>query len=130
MGSVAEDWIVNPIAFEIFGLPIRWYALAYLAGFILGWRYALLLARTGLAKPTDEDMDEFLTWAVIGTILGGIAGFFGGRADLIILRHSDERLLAHDLGGRKRRQPIAMWGAFIGVTLLLLVLLFVPIVRH
>ena len=75
MESVAGDWIVNPIAFEVFGWPIRWYALAYLAGFILGWRYALRLARTGLAKPTAEDMDEFLTWAVLGTILGGRIGY-------------------------------------------------------
>ena len=75
MESVAGDWIVDPIAFEVFGWPIRWYALAYLAGFILGWRYALRLARTGLAKPTAEDMDEFLTWAVLGTILGGRIGY-------------------------------------------------------
>ena len=75
MQAVSGDWILDPIAFTIFGLPIRWYALAYLAGFILGWRYALLLARSGLAKPTAEDMDEFLTWAVIGTILGGRLGY-------------------------------------------------------
>ncbi len=75
MESVAGEWIVNPIAFEVFGLPIRWYALAYLAGFILGWRYALRLARKGLAKPTADDMDEFLTWAVLGTILGGRVGY-------------------------------------------------------
>ena len=75
MESGAGEWILHPIAFEVFGFPIRWYALAYLAGFILGWRYALRLARTGLAKPTAEDMDEFLTWAVLGTILGGRIGY-------------------------------------------------------
>ena len=75
MESSAGEWILDPIAFEVFGFPIRWYALAYLAGFILGWRYALRLARTGLAKPTAEDMDEFLTWAVLGTILGGRIGY-------------------------------------------------------
>ncbi len=75
MEAGAGEWILDPIAFRVFGLPIRWYALAYLAGFILGWRYALRLARTGLAKPTAEDMDEFLTWAVLGTILGGRIGY-------------------------------------------------------
>lgn len=75
MDTTAGEWILDPIAFKIWILPIRWYALAYLAGFILGWRYALRLARTGLAKPTAEDMDEFLTWAVLGTILGGRIGY-------------------------------------------------------
>lgn len=76
MDASATDWLFDPVAFWIFDtVPIRWYALAYLAGFILGWRYALRLARTGLAKPTSDDMDEFLTWAVIGTILGGRAGY-------------------------------------------------------
>lgn len=71
-----DEWILDPVAILLFDtIPIRWYALAYLAGFILGWRYALRLARTGLAKPTDADMDEFLTWAVIGTILGGRLGY-------------------------------------------------------
>lgn len=75
MDATATDWLFDPIAFHIWILPIRWYALAYLAGFILGWRYALRLARTGLAKPTADDMDEFLTWAVLGTILGGRIGY-------------------------------------------------------
>ncbi len=75
MDGTATEWLFDPVAFWIWKLPIRWYALAYLTGFILGWRYALRLARTGLAKPTVEDMDEFLTWAVLGTILGGRIGY-------------------------------------------------------
>ena len=74
MDGTTAEWL-DPVAFTIWKLPIRWYALAYLAGFILGWRYALRLARTGLAKPTADDMDEFLTWAVLGTILGGRLGY-------------------------------------------------------
>lgn len=74
MDVTAIDWI-DPVAFRIGPLPIRWYALAYLAGFILGWRYAIRLARTGLPKPSAEDMDDFLAWAVLGTILGGRLGY-------------------------------------------------------
>lgn len=61
----------NPVALEIGPLTIRWYALAYLAGFVLGWRWCMKMAsRPGsLVKP--EHYDEFLTWAVIGVILGG-----------------------------------------------------------
>lgn len=68
---------IDPVALSIGPLDIRWYALAYLAGFILGWRYALRLA--GLygegARPSKTDIDDFLSWAIIGVILGGRLGY-------------------------------------------------------
>ncbi len=66
---------IDPIALEIGPLAIRWYALAYLAGFLLGWRYCVRLARKAPLAPTPEHIDEFLTWAVIGVIVGGRLGF-------------------------------------------------------
>ena len=40
---------IDPALFsvQLFGieLAIRWYALAYIAGLLLGWRYVVLLAR-------------------------------------------------------------------------------------
>src|SRR5688572_5482413 len=65
----------NPVAFEIGPIAIRWYALSYLVGFILGWRYAVWLARRTTLPPTPRDLDDFLTWAVLGTILGGRLGY-------------------------------------------------------
>lgn len=67
---------IDPVALEIGPLVIRWYALAYLAGFVLGWRLCLRLARgnpPGLPQPVDYD--DFLTWAVVGTVLGGRIGY-------------------------------------------------------
>ena len=66
---------IDPVAIEIGPVVIRWYALAYLAGFVLGWRYCLRLARTNPGRPTPQDFDDFLTWAVIGVILGGRIGY-------------------------------------------------------
>ncbi|MGQ9371423.1 prolipoprotein diacylglyceryl transferase [Azospirillum sp. A39] len=68
---------IDPVAVEIGPIAIRWYALAYLAGFVLGWRYCLRLARVapGPGRPTPEDFDDFLTWAVVGVILGGRLGY-------------------------------------------------------
>ena len=66
---------LDPVAFSIGPLQIRWYALAYMAGFILGWRYCLYLARQNPSGPVPEFYDEFLTWAVVGTILGGRIGY-------------------------------------------------------
>ncbi|MGB9152191.1 MAG: prolipoprotein diacylglyceryl transferase [Alphaproteobacteria bacterium] len=62
---------IDPVALSIGPLAIRWYALAYLAGFVAGWRWCMSMARqdAGVLKP--EYYDEFLTWAVLGVILGG-----------------------------------------------------------
>ena len=67
---------IDPIALSIGPLEIRWYALAYLAGFLLGWKYALHLC--GLNpnnRPTRDDIDNFVPFAVLGVILGGRLGY-------------------------------------------------------
>ena len=66
---------IDPIAVSFGPLAIRWYALAYITGFIAGWRYCLFLARQNPNGPSAEMYDEFLTWAVIGTLLGGRLGY-------------------------------------------------------
>lgn len=66
---------LDPIAFSIGPVAIRWYALAYMAGFILGWRTCLYLAKQNPKGPPAEYYDEYLTWAVVGTVLGGRIGY-------------------------------------------------------
>ncbi|MGK9168115.1 prolipoprotein diacylglyceryl transferase [Inquilinus limosus] len=65
----------DPVALQIGPVAIRWYALAYIAGFLLGWRYALWLTRRTTLPPDRAALDDFLTWAVVGTILGGRLGY-------------------------------------------------------
>lgn len=66
---------IDPVLVQIGPFAIRWYALAYLAGFLLGWRYCLHLARRDPGPPTAVDVDDFLTWAVIAVVLGGRLGY-------------------------------------------------------
>lgn len=67
---------IDPIAFSIGPIVIRWYALAYLAGFLLGWKYCLSQVNEGEEKrPNRTDVDNFLTWAIIGVIIGGRFGY-------------------------------------------------------
>lgn len=67
---------IDPVAFSLGPLPVRWYALAYLAGFVLGWRYCLALARkTPSLRPNADDIDDYLTWAILAVILGGRLGY-------------------------------------------------------
>jgi phosphatidylglycerol:prolipoprotein diacylglycerol transferase len=54
---------------------LRWYALAYIAGLIIGWRYCLALARKAPQVAAPQDVDDFLVWATIGVVLGGRLGY-------------------------------------------------------
>jgi phosphatidylglycerol---prolipoprotein diacylglyceryl transferase len=72
----------NLFAFEMFGaeIALRWYALAYIAGLVAGWRYVAWLCRRpdlwgGAAPMRAEKADDLLTWMVLGVILGGRLGF-------------------------------------------------------
>lgn len=68
---------IDPIAISIGPIDIRWYGLAYLVGFLIGWRLVVYLA--GLDKEkravTTLQLDDFLPWAVLGVILGGRVGY-------------------------------------------------------
>jgi len=71
----------DPVIFSIGPLAIRWYALAYVAGILLGWRYAILLVRNlklwGGQTPTAtaEQIDDLILWVTLGIILGGRLGY-------------------------------------------------------
>jgi len=67
---------IDPVALALGPFQIRWYALAYLAGFLIGWRYCMRLAGWDAEhRPSREDIDDFLTWVIVGVILGGRLGY-------------------------------------------------------
>jgi len=67
--------MIDPVLVEIGPFAVRWYALAYIAGLVLGW---LLLRRTAALAPpvaSRTQVDDFLLWATLGVILGGRLGY-------------------------------------------------------
>lgn len=76
---------IDPIlvSFEIAGreFAVHWYAVAYILGFILAWRWIVwLIKRPALwadGKPPMEpkQVEDLLTWMIVGTILGGRVGY-------------------------------------------------------
>ena len=66
---------ISPVLFELGPIVIRWYALAYIVGLIIGWRYCLYLTRHPRLLIKESDIDDFLVWATLGVILGGRIGF-------------------------------------------------------
>ncbi|TAL26970.1 MAG: prolipoprotein diacylglyceryl transferase [Alphaproteobacteria bacterium] len=67
---------LDPVAIHLGPLQIRWYALAYLSGFIGGWLYGGWLADLDRdRRPNRMDIDNILPWMVLGVILGGRIGY-------------------------------------------------------
>jgi phosphatidylglycerol:prolipoprotein diacylglycerol transferase len=70
----------DPVLVTIGPFAIRWYALAYICGILLGWLYARALIRNeklwgGPAPMTVVDYDDFILWVTLGIILGGRTGY-------------------------------------------------------
>jgi phosphatidylglycerol:prolipoprotein diacylglycerol transferase len=70
----------DPVIVSIGPFAIRWYALAYILGILLGWLYARALIRNeklwgGPAPLTPLDFDDFVLWVTLGIILGGRIGY-------------------------------------------------------
>ncbi len=65
----------DPVLISIGPLAIRWYALSYIVGFVL----FIWLGRRRIAQGntlfTKEMLDDFLTWGILGVILGGRLGY-------------------------------------------------------
>ncbi len=66
---------IDPVLIELGPFVIRWYALAYIAGLVIGWRWCLMLAKRPPLFVTAEAIDDFLVWATLGVVLGGRLGY-------------------------------------------------------
>ena len=109
----------DPVLIHIGPLAIRWYALAYVAGILLGWRYAVLLVRNlklwaGETPPANaEQIDDLVLWITLGVILGGRLGYVLFYAPELIWREPIEILRVWHGG-------MSFHGGFLGVTLALI----------
>jgi phosphatidylglycerol:prolipoprotein diacylglycerol transferase len=66
---------IDPVALEIGPFALRWYALAYIAGIVLGWLLARRLAALAPQAATRDQLDDLVTWVTLGIILGGRFGY-------------------------------------------------------
>src|SRR3954447_6270564 len=104
---------IDPIAIAVGPVAIRWYALAYIVGLLLGWRYCLGLADRPPRFVRRRDIDDFLVWATLGVVLGGRLGY--------VLFYNSPYYAAHPI------EALYLWhggmsfhGGAIGVTLAIL----------
>lgn len=66
---------LDPVALQLGPLAIRWYALAYIAGIVLSWRLMRSLVRLSPEVATRTHVDDFVSWATLGVVVGGRLGY-------------------------------------------------------
>lgn len=105
----------DPVLFEIGPFAIRWYALAYVGGLLLGWWLGRVLVRRaslwgGTVPMQPVDLDDALMWIAIGVVLGGRLAFVLIYSGDYFLHHPLEILMVWKGG-------MAFHGGFLGAVL-------------
>ena len=116
--------LLEPEIFDLGWFALRWYAVAYIAGLMIGWRYMMTLARRpqmwnppGTKSPKSpfsvEQVDDLLIWATLGVIAGGRLGYVIFYMPDMIWERPQDIILGITDGG------MAFHGGLIGVSLAL-----------
>ena len=99
---------IDPIIFSIGVFSVRWYALAYISGILLGW----ILLRRLTASPQDTigrpPLDDLINFGIIGIIIGGRLGYVLGYNALYYFQNPIEILYVWNGG-------MSFHGGFLGM---------------
>ncbi len=111
---------LSPEIFSIslFGMEfaLRWYALAYIVGILIAWRMALMALRRPVLWADDtppmqpDQLEDLVTWIILGVILGGRLGFVLFYQPAYYLSHPLEILMVWQGG-------MAFHGGLLGVVI-------------
>lgn len=70
-----ESLGLSPIALQLGPLALRWYSLAYIVGILAGWWLLLKMVKRPGSPMTGKHVDDLISWATLGVILGGRLGY-------------------------------------------------------
>ena len=66
---------IDPVIIDIGPITIRWYALAYVLGLVIGWHYVRYLAQRRIGALTRRHADDLVVWCTLGVVVGGRLGY-------------------------------------------------------
>jgi phosphatidylglycerol:prolipoprotein diacylglycerol transferase len=104
---------IDPVIFGVGPLAVRWYGVAYLAGFALAYIILRKLIRCGTLRMTPVALGDLIGWLTVGVIVGGRVGYW---------------VFYHRAGATTESwyEPLAVWhggmsfhGGLAGVTVVL-----------
>jgi len=110
---------ISPEIFTIriadFAFSLRWYAMAYIVGILIGWRIALRALKSPQiwrdgAPMKPEHVEDLMTWIILGIILGGRLGYVVFYQPAFYLANPGDIIRVWDGG-------MAFHGGFLGVVL-------------
>lgn len=114
MSSVLIYPHIDPVLVQLGPFAIRWYALAYITALLLGWRLLRKLVRATPMVATELQVDDFLTWATLGVVIGGRLGY--------VLFYQPDLYFAHPLSIFEVWQGgMSFHGGFLGVSAAILI---------
>lgn len=105
---------LDPILVKFGPFAIHYYALAYITALILGWRLMRRLVREKPPVATHEQVDDFLSWATLGVVLGGRIGYILFYQPVYFLDHLNRTYAVWDGG-------MSFHGGMIGVAVAILI---------
>ena len=105
---------LDPILVKFGPFAVHYYALAYITALILGWRLMRRLVREKPAVATHEQVDDFLSWATLGVVLGGRIGYILFYQPVYFLDHLNRTYAVWDGG-------MSFHGGMIGVAVAILI---------
>lgn len=74
LGAYLHD--LDPVVLPLYNdIAVRWYGLAYLAGFAIAWGILHVLAKRGRILLTPEQVGDAMLAIVIGVMVGGRVGY-------------------------------------------------------
>ena len=100
--------MLDPIAFQVGPFAVRWYGLAYIAGFVCAFLVMANLAKRWKVRVDEDSFFTIVFAVIIGVILGGRLGYVLFYGDGFYLEHP-EKILAFNEGG------MSFHGGLIGV---------------
>ncbi len=99
---------IDPILVQFGPIAIRWYSLAYLGGLVFAWIYMSRLIRIKPAPCTQEQVSDYIFWAMMGIIFGGRLGYVLFYNPGYYLRNLGDAIAVWDGG-------MSFHGGFVGV---------------
>lgn len=89
---------LNPVAFSIGPISVRWYGLAYLAGFIIAAFIIYRTAKRWKIRFTVDDLLTFMLCVIVGVLVGGRLGYCLFYGDGYYLAHPADIIKVSDGG--------------------------------